>query len=388
MADRMGRAGLGGVRRTALERYALLETLGDYWDGVSARPREVVIRFGESSLILLGFDDVPVAHWALASLRRLDGPDPSEMRLTPDPEGDPDADERLVLRDATMIEAIEAVCTELDRRPSPARGLLRLVLWTVAALAVVGGLIFAALPYASERLAAMIPPDQEVRLGEAVQRRALALMSEGAAPRACTAPDGLRALDALTDRLLSAADLPVPVEVAVVRSPEANAFAAPGGRIALFSGLIDRADGPEEVAAVLAHELGHTAHRDPTRAALQQAGTGALMTLAFGGAPGSELSAAAAGTLVSAGYSRAAEAEADAYAFDLLARAGLPASALAAFFERADRGPDTMLGRHLSSHPDLAARAAAAREADAIRGPFRPALEDDAWLALRDICRP
>ena len=42
------------------------------------------------------------------------------------------------------------------------------------------------------------------------------------------APDGLRALTALSDRLLMAAELPVPVEIVVIRSPEANAFAAPG----------------------------------------------------------------------------------------------------------------------------------------------------------------
>ncbi len=388
MADRFGRrAEIGGVRRTALERYALLETLGDYWDGVSARPQEVVVRFGEASLILLRFDDVPVAHWALASLRRVDGAGPGEALLTPDPEGDPDADERLILRDPMMIEAIEAVCTELDRRPSPARGALRLALWTAAALAVVAAAAVFAIPFASDRLAAMIPAEQEVRLGEAVQRRALALMSDGKDPETCAAPDGLRALDALQNRLLAAADIPVPVEVIVVRSPEANSFAAPGGRIALFSGLVEQAEGPEEVAAVLAHELGHAAHRDPTRTAFQQAGTGGLMALAFGGAPDADLSAAAAGALVSAGYSQAAEAKADAYAFDLLARAGLPASALAAFFERAGRGPATALSRHLSSHPDLAARAEAARSADAITGAFQPALEDDQWLALRDICR-
>ena len=52
---------------------------------------------------------------------------------------------------------------------------------------------------------------------------------------------------------------------AVVRRSEANAFALPGGRIYVFQGLIDKAESADELAGVMAHEIGHVAHRDGTR---------------------------------------------------------------------------------------------------------------------------
>ena len=83
-----------GVRTTALRRYALLESTGVHVDGAGAAPQEVVVRFGESTLTLQDFDDTPVAHWALAGLRRLHGSGPEELRLAPDMDGE----ERLVIR--------------------------------------------------------------------------------------------------------------------------------------------------------------------------------------------------------------------------------------------------------------------------------------------------
>ena len=66
-------------------------------------------------------------------------------------------------------------------------------------------------------------------------------------------------------QLESGASLPLPLQVAVVRRPEPNAITLPGGHIYVFEGLIDKARTPDELAAVVAHEIGHVAHRDGTR---------------------------------------------------------------------------------------------------------------------------
>ena len=47
----------------------------------------------------------------------------------------------------------------------------------------------------------------------------------------------------------------------VVKNESVNAFATLGGHIFIFSGLIDMTDEPEELAAVLAHEIGHVEKR-------------------------------------------------------------------------------------------------------------------------------
>lgn len=52
-----------------------------------------------------------------------------------------------------------------------------------------------------------------------------------------------------------------PLEVVIVNHRYANAFAFPGGRIAIFKGLIDQMNEPEELFAVLAHEVAHVNNR-------------------------------------------------------------------------------------------------------------------------------
>ena len=62
----------------------------------------------------------------------------------------------------------------------------------------------------------------------------------------------------ISNRLVLAIDEPLfNYEFYLIASDEVNAFTIPGGRIFVFSGLLNEADNPEEVAAVLAHEIGH-----------------------------------------------------------------------------------------------------------------------------------
>jgi predicted Zn-dependent protease len=51
----------------------------------------------------------------------------------------------------------------------------------------------------------------------------------------------------------------------VLASPVPNAFALPGGRIYLLNGLLQKAESADEIAGVIAHEMGHVSHRDQTR---------------------------------------------------------------------------------------------------------------------------
>lgn len=369
---------------TALARYALLEAVGEWWDGESARPREVVVKFGRASLTLSTLEDVPVAHWALASLRRIDDPgDATVLRLTPDPEGD----ERLVLRDAAMAEAIRAVCPDLDRAgPVEVRVWARIAAWGVGAVASVLLLAFVIVPALAERLAPMVPPARAAQLGDAVLEQMRPLMGRGGV---CEAPAGRAALARMNARLLTHAGIAGQVRVEVWNGGMVNAFAAPGGRVVILRGLIDAAETPEEVAAVLAHELGHVAARDPLREALRRAGTAGLFGLFVGDVMGGAVVVATAEAALAASYSREAETAADAFAHRLLAEAGLPGGALATFFDRVRAGSGDVEGlmRHFASHPDLSGRAEAARAADAIgEGPFEPVLDDAGWIALQQIC--
>jgi predicted Zn-dependent protease len=167
-----------------------------------------------------------------------------------------------------------------------------------------------------------------------------------------------------------------------------NAFALPGGHIIVMRGLIEMARAPEHLAAVLAHELGHVAQRDPIVQALRAAGTAGLLSLVLGDATGGTVLALAGETLITAKNSRAVEARADDFALAQLAQAGVSPEALAEFFELLleEMGDPAYDMGWISSHPPSAARAAHAREAVQTARSYQKSISSQEWQAIQQIC--
>jgi Zn-dependent protease with chaperone function len=374
---------------TALEKYAKLETEARYFDGQSAEPRNVVVSFGERSLVIMGFDESALAHWPLASLRALGRKGDSAVQLVPHA----DSDERLVISDPEMLAAIRQVCPGLYQRPVDRRGMRTAVLWSGGAVAALVLMMFVLIPALAGQLALMIPPQREQQLGDAVVEQLkgmLGFLGAGHRPGICDAPDGQAALEAMTHRLAPHPDLPYPLRVSVLDHFMINAVALPGGRIVIFRGLLDEASSPEEVAGVLAHEIGHEMHHDPTRMALRAAGTAGILGMVLGDVFGASVVVVTTDAVLNASYQRKAEAAADRTAFALLAKAGLPSKPFARFFEkmRAKYGDSKGVFKLIANHPGLAQRAERAAEADKIGdGPYQPVLDDQQWVALRGICQ-
>ncbi len=128
---------------------------------------------------------------------------------------------------------------------------------------------------------------------------------------------------------------------------EANAFAIPGGQIYVFEGLIDTARDADELAGVLAHEIGHVAHRDGTRAVLQGAGLSFLFGMLLGDFVGGGAVVLAAKSVLQSSYSRDVEAAADVYGVGLMQKAGGNGRGA-----RRDPGQDRR--RHRAGHEDFA----------------------------------
>lgn len=372
---------------TALDEYAKLEAEARYFDGQSASPREVILSFGARTLVIVTLQDEPIAHWPLASLHGLGDPEDAVLQLAPDP----DADERIVLDDSEMIAAIKRVCPDLLQTPVPRRNLRRVFVWGGAALAALALIVMVLIPALADRLADYVPPERERALGKAVARNLgnLLALENGVAPALCTDRDGVAALERLALRIGEPQGLAYPLRVSVIDSPMINALALPGGRILIFNGLIQAAQSPEEVAGVLAHEIGHVVYRDPTRGVLRAAGTAGIAGIMLGDVFGASVLAAASDAVVNARHQRLAEQRADETAYGLLRQAGLPARPLSDFFARLHRvgaRPEGPL-QLIASHPAPEGRASRAAAADTIgEGAFVPALGDRDWLALRNIC--
>ena len=156
---------------------------------------------------------------------------------------------------------------------------------------------------------------------------------------------------------------------AILDSPELNAFAAPGGTIFITRGMLNSLTNEDELAAVLAHEVGHVANRHGIAAiqssrwteALTIIGTEAAKT--YGGSDLAKLTGIFEGsiddvfkTLVVNGYGRSQEMEADSAALSILKAAGYDPNALAAYMERLIQAGKSSKGGIVSTHPDTEER--------------------------------
>lgn len=297
---------------------------------------------------------------------------------------------RLFVADATLADAIKTRATTLARRTRPVP-LAKLAGWATAAVASVAVIIFALVPLMASQLAEFLPAEGEKALGDATLEQIRVALDEtglGGGVSTCYTPDGRAALDEMYARIAPEIDLPYPVEVHVFDHELVNAFALPGGHVVLFRGLIDTAQTPDEVAAVLAHEIGHVVHRDPTRDALRSAGSLGVLGLLFGDFAGGTVALMLANQLVNASYSQAAETRADEFAHGVLEAANVTPSALGSFFQRMqdENGDVEGFAAHLSSHPQFAKRIAASASAAHSGRDYNPVLSRGQWRDLRRIC--
>ncbi|MFC3120989.1 M48 family metallopeptidase [Agaribacter flavus] len=120
-------------------------------------------------------------------------------------------------------------------------------------------------------------------------------------------------------------------EVVVFDDPAANAFALPGGKIGVYTGLLEIADSQAQVASVIGHEVGHVIaqHGNERMSQSQLIGIGQQVVnqvLATNEVAGSQAIMSALGLGIQVGislpYSRIHESEADLIGLDLMARAG------------------------------------------------------------------
>jgi len=147
----------------------------------------------------------------------------------------------------------------------------------------------------------------------------------------------------------------------IVKDKELNAFAIPGGFIYVNSGLMDIAS-DDELAGVLAHEIGHVAARHSVKKLQTVMGYQIIMSIALGISGKQTMTQAVdvVFNLVSLGYSRKDEFFADKLAVTYVTRAGYNPYGIITFFEKLKKeaqakGPNFNLV-FLSSHPQLEER--------------------------------
>jgi len=345
------------------------------FDGMSSRRRMVAIAFEEQ----LGISEAGtvIARWTYADVRRVDSPSGllrvaclSARALA-----------RLEIRDAALAAELVARCGRLDENSPDGRGVKKILAWSLAAALSIIGIVLFGVPLAADRLTPLVPPALERRLGDAADVQVKAFFGG----KVCNGAAGQQVFGKLVDRLREAAGLDNSVQASVLATPVANAFALPGGRIYLFSGLLAKAENPDEIAGVLAHELGHLKHRDSVRELIHNGGTSFLIGLLFGDITGSGAVIFASRSLLTASYSREAEQDADSFAIDVMHKLGRSPKGMGELLFRVTGKEGDRSLSILAGHPLTEDRLARMRAED--RPPSGPPLlTDTEWLALKTAC--
>jgi len=271
--------------------------------------------------------------------------------------------------------------------PDRPRQKMRFVLPIFAGLAVVGIttiLYLWGIPAGSSLLASKVPISWEEHLGQSV-------MEKLAPPhKQCLNPNLTRFMDEIVATLTAPlSGTPYKFRVIVVDDPQVNAFAAPGGYIVIFRGLLERTRSAEELAGVLAHELQHILHRHPTRALLLQASTGLLLVALMGDAKGAmSFGLEGARILGTLRYNRELEEKADLEGMRMLLTSGIDPQGMIAFFEmikkEGEKSPE--IPTYLSSHPSPENRIARLKALARPQRSPNKLLQGYYWQDIRRVC--
>lgn len=336
---------------TALNQYDRLEATGIWYETPRSPRRDVIVSFGEATLILSDpRSETPLAHWSLPAVIRLN---PGHKPAIYSP-GNTESDEGLEVDDDLMISAIEKVHRVIEaRRPRPDRLRSGLTLGAGLIMLLLGAVW---LPPALTRHAANIAaPVQQAGIGMAILNE---IAESTGAP--CSRPVAESAHRRFAERLLGPGHV-----IAIVPTGLNRAIRLPGPITLIGRDLVSGQPSPEITAGHILAAQATANEIPPLLDALRFAGAGASFQLLTSGT-------------VSADALRG-------YGAHLLAQ---PATApdeedLLALFERAgvssqpyarslDPTGETVLGLI---------------EADPFRtAQPRPVLDEPSWRALQRIC--
>jgi Zn-dependent protease with chaperone function len=263
-----------------------------------------------------------------------------------------------------------------------ARHARRTLLGWVVGLGVIAAIVAGAVVgsnRAVEWFVTSVPAEWEDSLGES--------LLEAAAPASARIQSGpvFERVQLVMARLTEAAQpSPYEFEVAIIPNEQPNAFALPGGHLAVHDSLVVQCETADELAGVLAHEIGHVRGRHHLRSLAHRLKWSLLLSSLTGDVGGAQqIIISNAGDLLLLKHDRDQERDADRAAIDLSWEAGFDPNGMVRLFERfaKEEASTPGLAAFLSTHPGGAERAQAVRDELARRGdpPVRPI---EAWPAI------
>lgn len=328
-----------------------MSAAGTYHDGRTSQGYAVRVSVDEGVVHLRGDAvsiAVPVARVRLEPRlgdlpRRLDLPDGASCLV--------EAAFELPDTAAAAPARLESWVNELETRWGPALAA------AVAVIALLWGGIAFGVPALARVVATRMHPGVERQMGA----QALATLDRLALEPSALPEPRRTALAARFTALTRLAGAEYVLEFR--RSPAVgpNAFALPGGTVVVLDELVAAARHDDEIAAVLAHEIGHLHGRHTLRHVLQTSVAGVVVAAVVGDVLSvSSYAAALPAFLLDARYSRGFELEADAFGLGLLDQAGIDRAHFVRFLTRMEQDYPSGVPGFLSTHPRAEERGRAA----------------------------
>ncbi len=376
---------------------------GRWSDGKTAVAHEVEIELQHTNMVFRRIDQPSsVPHqWSYEDIR---SPHPVH-----------DTDDQVLLTSTTAQNERLFVTQEnfakriLDHAPNITHqahqwSLLKWPLGIASALVLFWALTYFDIISPANSVARILPDTARITLGQGVVKT---IRKD---KKTCSTPQGDAALEKLLTRLYPATPKGMTFNIQVVDLNFVNAFAAPGDQIVVSGKLIEQADSPDEVAGVIAHEMGHSIERHPEAGIVRAVGLITLIQILTAGESGTFGDLAF--LLAQSGYSRNAEQQADDHAAEILTKVSIDTRPLAGFFERLvnkkaeltktkkektqedkqnsvtkeNKKQDRSFLGWLNTHPATSKRIEFFNQSERITSP--PILSASEWKALQTICGP
>lgn len=153
-------------------------------------------------------------------------------------------------------------------------------------------------------------------------------------------------------------------EIVVFRDPSINAFALPGGKIGVFTGIMSIANTPDKLAAVIGHEIGHVIARHGnervSQSTVTQGGLSVVQGMGYESAAGALGAGAVYGVILP--FSRKHESEADLIGLEIMSKAGFDPQASVQLWEGMKAVGGEKPHELMSTHPSDDTRIIALRD--------------------------
>ena len=252
---------------TALKKYTRLESTGLWFESPTSEPMEVLVSLGKSTVVLYDYEDTPLTHWSLATIKLISKTDLITVFSTTQ-----DGLEKLEIDDKHMTEALLNFINNPAKTVSNNKLLRRLLI--LSFLFSILSLFLIASPRLTNLVETIISDHHQIQLVEPYLDKYL----ERNGP-VCAS---LSATTVLENILLKLGDKDKKLNIKIIKKQNINAIHLPGGTLLISNQFFQRSDTASPFLNILKAELLNAENRTPLKNLIGQQSTYNLIKFVLG----------------------------------------------------------------------------------------------------------